>query len=289
MEGRIAARGLLAGALAGLCAFVFGRILAEPQIQKAIDYENARDAAQDALRRAAGHAVGPAGPDLFGRGVQRNLGAGLGMLLFGVAMGGLLAVAYVLVAHFGRPRVRPRTLAALLAGAGFLGLYLLPFLKYPANPPSIGHENTIRPRSELYVLMVALSVIGLTGAALLWRRLTPRIGSWWATAAAVLALGACLAVVMAILPPLGHLPYNRAHYGNQLTETPLPLRDAHGRIVFPGFPADVLFKFRLLSVGAQLILWGVLGLCFAPLAERVLQPARRRLRGSKASAAPYAG
>ncbi len=272
MEGRLAARGLGAGALAGLCAFIFARILAEPQIQKAIGYESARDAAQDALRRAAGVAVAPAGPDIFSRGIQRNVGIGVGMILFGLAMGGLLAVAYVLVAHFAQPRVRPRTLAALLAAAGFLALYLLPFLKYPANPPSIGHTNTIRPRSELYVAMVVCSVIGLTGAVILWHRLTPRIGSWWATLAAVVALGAFLAVVMAILPPVGHLPYNKAHYGNQITETPIPLRDAHGRIVFPGFPADVLFKFRLYSVLAQAVLWAGLGFVFGPLAERVLAP-----------------
>jgi Probable cobalt transporter subunit (CbtA) len=272
MEGRIAARGLGAGALAGLFAFIFARILAEPQIQKAIDYESARDAAQDALRKAAGLAVAPADPDIFSRGVQRNVGVGVGMILFGVAMGGLLAVVYVLVARAARPRLRPRTLAALLAAAGFLGLYLLPFLKYPANPPAIGHENTIRPRSELYVTMVVCSVIGLAGAAVLWRRLTPRLGSWWSTAAALVALGAFLAVIMAILPPFGHLAYNKAHYGNQVTETPVPLRDAHGNLVFPGFPADVLFKFRLYSVLAQGILWATLAFVFGPLAERVLEP-----------------
>jgi hypothetical protein len=40
--------------------------------------------------------------------------------------------------------------------------------------------------------------------------------------------------------------------------------------VYPGFDADLLYWFRLYSVGAQVLLWGVLAVGFAPLAERVL-------------------
>jgi hypothetical protein len=40
--------------------------------------------------------------------------------------------------------------------------------------------------------------------------------------------------------------------------------------VFPGFPADVLYHFRLSSIGAQLVLWAAIGLVFAPMAERLL-------------------
>jgi hypothetical protein len=79
-------------------------------------------------------------------------------------------------------------------------------------------------------------------------------------------------IVMALLPSPGHLAWNLQHFGNHPTETPLPLVNSHGTIVYPGFPADVLFSFRFLSVAAQLILWTVIALCFAPMAERVLIP-----------------
>ncbi|MBN6547760.1 CbtA family protein, partial [Actinacidiphila bryophytorum] len=46
MEKKLILRGLLAGAAAGLLAFLFARVFAEPQIGKAIDYESGRDAAQ---------------------------------------------------------------------------------------------------------------------------------------------------------------------------------------------------------------------------------------------------
>ena len=258
MELRLALRGLGAGALGGLLAFFFARVLAEPQVQKAIDYESGRDAAMDALKRAAGQTVEAAGADPFSRGVQRNVGIGVGMILFGMAMGGLLAVAYVLVARGMRPRVRPRTLGAILAAAAFLGLYLLPFLKYPANPPAIGHEDTIKTRSALYLAMVLLSIAALLVTSVAWRRLVPRLGGWNATLASVLLLAAVMIALTLILSPVH--------------ETPETLRDPSGRIVYPGFPADVLFKFRLYSVMAQGILWGTLAFVFGPLAERVLEP-----------------
>ena len=63
-----------------------------------------------------------------------------------------------------------------------------------------------------------------------------------------------------------------ADYGDHATETPLPLTDDKGTIVYPGFPADVLFNFRFYSVATQLILWSAIGLVFAPMASRLLSP-----------------
>lgn len=273
MEKRFILRGFGAGALAGLFAFIFARIMAEPIIQQAINYESGRDAAQDALRKAAGLALEPAGPDIFSRGIQRNVGIGVGLILFGAAMGGLFAVTYILVQRRTRTTLRPRVLALAIAGAAFLGLYLVPFLKYPANPPAIGHENTIGDRTLLYVTMVVLSVTLLIGAVIAARKLMPRLGAWNATLWCGAGYAVVMAVVMAILPPLGHLHANVVEYGRHVTETPLPLRDANGNIVYPGFPADTLFKFRLYSVINQVILWGTIGLTFGWLVERMLAPA----------------
>jgi hypothetical protein len=282
MEKKLILRGLLAGAAAGLLAFLFARVFAEPQIGKAIDYESGRDAAQAALDKAAGLPAAGADPDLFSRTVQADVGIGAGMIVFGMAMGALFAVAYaVCLGRVGR--LRARSLALLVAGGGFLGMYLVPFLKYPANPPAIGHEDTIRARSGLYLLMVLLSVAFLVAAAWLGRRLQPRFGNWNATLLAAGAFVVAIGAVMAILPPLGHLAYNKEHFGNHATETPLPLTDADGRIVYPGFPADVLFSFRCYSVAAQLLLWSAIGLVFAPLAERLLQP---RTQAAAPGAAP---
>jgi hypothetical protein len=260
MEKRIIWRGLLAGALGGLLAFVFARVFAEPQIQRAIDYEDGRDHAQEALNSAVGIAPHEHG-ETFSRAVQGNVGIGVGMILFGVAMGMLFAVAYALC--LGRTgRLRPRTLALLVAGGGFLGVYLVPFVKYPANPPAIGDEDTIRQRSGYYLLMVVAAILFLVLTVWLGKRLQARFGAWNATLIAGGVFVVATAIVMLALP--------------RVAETPEPLTDATGTIVFPGFPADVLFHFRLYSVGAQLVLWAAIGLIFAPLAERLLGRAPAR-------------
>lgn len=274
MERRFILRGILVGAFGGILAFVFARIFAEPQIQRAIDYESGRDAAQALLDKAAGLTPEAAGPDIFSRTIQADVGIGAGMVAFGAAMGGLYAVAYILAC--GRTgNLRPRNLALLVALGGFLGFYLIPFVKYPANPPAIGHEETIRDRGGLYLLMVVASIAFLILAVWLGQRLKPRFGNWNATLLAGLACVVALGIVMAVLPSFGHLHTNVEQYGRHATETPLPLKDSQGRIVYPGFPADVLFDFRLYSVAAQAILWAAIGLCYAPLAERLFAEAAR--------------
>ncbi|MFB9836905.1 CbtA family protein [Actinoallomurus acaciae] len=283
MERRFIVRGLLVGAIGGVLAFVFARIFAEPQIQRAIDYESGRDAAQAMLDKAAGITPEAAGPDLFSRTIQANVGIGVGIIVFGAAMGGLYAVAYLLAC--GRTgNLRPRTLALLVALGGFLGFYLIPFVKYPANPPAIGHEETIRDRGGLYLLMVGFSIAFLLLAVWLGQRLKPRFGNWNATLLAGLACVVALGIVMFALPSLGHLSANVHEYGRHATETPLPLRDPQGQVVYPGFPADVLFSFRLYSVAAQAIMWTAIGLCFAPMAERLLARAAAEPRTVQAPA-----
>ena len=270
MEQRFIIRGLGAGALAGLVAFVFARIFAEPYIQQAIDYERGRDAAKDALNRAAGLPPDPPEMDVFTRGVQRNIGIGVGLLLFGIAMGALFAVAYYIAYKRTHGRIRPRVLALMVAGAGFLCLYLVPFLKYPANPPAIGHPETIKQRSALYLGMVLIALVALTLGIVAQRRLRGRFGDWTAMLLAALGFAVVVGIAMAILPPLGHLHVNVVNYGHFATETPQPLRDPKGAIVYPGFPADTLFKFRLYTMIDQIILWGTIGLGAGALVERML-------------------
>jgi predicted cobalt transporter CbtA len=273
VEKKLILRGSLAGGLGGLLAFVFARIFAEPVIQKAIDYESARDDAQSVLDKAAGLPVEAAGPDIFSRAVQRNAGIGVGMIVFGLAMGALVAVAYSLcLGRTGRLQARP--LALLVAAAGFVVIFLAPFAKYPANPPAIGHEETIHTRGSLFLTMLVTSLIASVIMVRLGQVLALRLGNWNATIIAGLGYVAVIALAMALLPQLGHLHANVAEYGRHATETPLPLTDATGKIVFPGFPADVLAEFRVYSVAAQLIMWSTIGLVFAPLADRVLNGKR---------------
>ncbi len=261
MERKFVLRGLASGALAGLLSFVFARIFAEPVIARAIDYESARDAAQAALDRAAGLPVAPGGPELFSRTVQEDIGIAVALVVFGMALGALLAVVFTLMQRGSARHLRPRTLALLLAGAAFVSVYLVPFLKYPANPPAVGREETIQTRGSLYLVMQVVSVVAMVLAVQLGRALSRSRGTWQASLLAGLAYVAVVGVTMAVLDPVH--------------ETPGPLRDSAGRIVLNGFDPDDLYRFRLYALGGQLILWGVLGLVLGPWAEKALKQSGR--------------
>jgi hypothetical protein len=288
MEIRVILRGALSGFAAGVLGFIFARLFAEPVIDQAIAYESGRDAALAALNHAAGRPVAPDGPEIFSRSVQSTIGIATGIIAIATAMGALVAVAY-LVLH-GRFKVRPRNLAWLIAGLGFLGVYALPFVKYPANPPAIGHSFTVHTRGALYLAMVAGSLVLLGLAAWLARRLVPRFGMTGAVVLAAVTFLVAYGVLIGLLPSLGNLAANVAHsdqfgYARAATETPQPITNilahplvvngktiAPGQIVYPGFDADVLWKFRWYSLINQLLIWTVTGLVFGALLERYLTP-----------------
>jgi hypothetical protein len=65
MEKKLVWRGLLAGAIGGLLAFAFGRVFAEPQIQRAVDYEQA-------ATTRSGSSTGPPASGVPDSGVTRS-------------------------------------------------------------------------------------------------------------------------------------------------------------------------------------------------------------------------
>ena len=261
MEKQIIGRGMLAGALAGVFAFVFARIFVEPVIERAIGYEDGVGAAHEALEGAHGaHEHGAEGFEGFTRGVQANVGMGLGVLAFSVAMGALFAVVFA-VAYGRVGNVSARLLSLYAAGGMLLSLYVVPALKYPPNPPAVSLDETIRQRTLLYLLMVVLSAALLVAAIYLGRRLAKRLGAWNATLVAAGAYIVAAAVVMLILPTID--------------ETPGPLLDDAGNIVYEGFPADDLYEFRLFSLGTQVVMWVTIALVFGALASRLLGEKRQ--------------
>lgn len=263
MERQIIGRGLLAGALAGVLAFVFARIFVEPVIERAIGYEEGIGAAHEAMEHAAagaaGHSHGEGGGG-FTRAIQMNVGMGFGVLAFSIAMAALFAVVFA-VAYGRLGDVSARLLSLYLAGGMLLSLYVVPALKYPPSPPAVSLDETIRQRTLLYLLLVVLSAALLVGAVYLGRRLLQRLGAWNATLAAAASYVVAMAVVFLILPAID--------------ETPGPLRDDAGTIVFHGFPADDMYEFRLFSLGTQVVMWLTIGLVFGALASRLLDGRRQ--------------
>ncbi|MEU0698509.1 CbtA family protein [Streptomyces niveus] len=255
-------RGMIAGVVAGLLAFALAYVVGEPSIDSSIALEESQSApahehgdAAPAPAPAEESADEPAEEEeeLVTRPVQSTFGLATGVLVYGVALGGIASLAFALC--LGRVgRLRPRATAALVAGAAFTTVYLVPFLKYPATPPAVGNPDTIGKRTTLFFLMIVLSVLIAVVAVIAGRRLAPKLGNWNATVAA----GGGYVVVMAVACLL--LPANT----DAVKET---------------FPAALLWEFRLASLAVQAVLWTAFGLIFGALAERVLRPADAQLTG----------
>jgi hypothetical protein len=215
--------GMLVGIVAGLLAFGFGKIFGESQIDRAISFE-------DQMDRAKGE---PPGPELVSREVQSGAGLLTGVVVYGTALGGLFSLAFAYAYQRVGP-ASPRVTAALLAGAGFVSLVLVPRFKYPANPPSVGLPETIVYRSEFFFLMILIAVVALVYAVMIGRNLAARYEGWNAGLLAAAAFIGIIVIAELLLPDINEVPDQ--------------------------FPAVVLWRFRIASLGVQVILWSTLGL-----------------------------
>jgi len=258
MEKHIIGRGLVAGALGGVLAFVWSWIFIEPLINRAIDYEDAVSAAHQAAEHG-GHAHvhdhGGGGGFEITRTVQSTIGLGFGVVAFGVAMGALPAVLFC-VAYGRIGSLSARATGALLAGGMLIALWIVPALKYPPSPPALSLDETIQQRTLLYLLVTVLSAALLVGSVMLARKLTPKFGAWNAALIGAADYVVSVAVMFLLLPTI--------------SETPGPITDAEGNVLLEGFSADLLYEFRLYSVGTQVVMWTTIGLVFAALVSRLL-------------------
>jgi predicted cobalt transporter CbtA len=220
-------RGLAAGLLAGLLAGLFAYLFAEPALDRAIELESA----------AHGHERA-----VFDRGEQKA-GLILATALYGTSVGALFGL---LAAFFRRrnPAGSEWRRSLALATAVFLGAVLLPFLKYPPNPPGVGADpSTLTERTFAYLAMVALGLLAVLAA---WRFARSASLEGASPLVRALASGAVLAGLWAFL-----------------------------YLAMPGFgpthghaPAALIWEFRLSSLGTQVVLWGSIGCVFGLLGER---------------------
>ena len=216
MFGRLLKHGVLAGTAGGAALALVLRLLGEGPIGRAVALE------------AGG------GDELFGRGVQQA-GGMAGAVLFGAAIGVVFTVAYAGVRH--RVRATGDWAAAVrLALTGFVAVFLLPFLKYPASPPGAADAETIGRRTALYLVAVGWSLVATWAGWRAWRALAARAVAVHRAAPVTAALWVALAAAgLAALPA-----------------SPDPVAT----------PAPLLWQFRVAAMAGAAALWSVLGMTF---------------------------
>jgi len=237
--GTLLFRGVVIGIVAGLLAFGWARTFGEPPVNQAIDFESKQNEAKAAAAIAAGKPV-PEDTEIFSRSVQSGIGLLTGLVAVGAGLGALFSILFAF-ANGRIGRLRPGATSVLVAFSGWMSVYVVPALKYPANPPSIGEPDTIKYRTGLYFLMLAISIASTLSAWMVGRRLAPRYGVWNASIVAVACYLLVLAVFFWVLPGINEVPAE--------------------------FPAVTLWNFRVASFGIQTVLWGSIGVLFGCLGE----------------------
>lgn len=252
-------RGLIAGLLAGLLAGVFAFAFGEPAVSGAISLEEAsaessssghseqasqgeHSHSEQAEGANEGHSHGGE-KALVSRSMQK-VGLFFATGIYGISLGGIFGLAY----SYFRDRLSQasewgRSLS--LAGAAFVGAILIPFIKYPANPPTVGAPETIGSRTIDYFSMTILSLAVVLVAWWAARRLKER-GVSAPVRQLTVVLGSLVAVgiLFLIFPPT-------ADTGE--------------------FPAGLLWQFRVSSLSTQAVFWAALGALFGLLGERAMR------------------
>ncbi|TGS16836.1 hypothetical protein EN852_006395 [Mesorhizobium sp. M2E.F.Ca.ET.209.01.1.1] len=221
MIERLLVAGMISGLIVAIAGFAFARVFSEPAVERAIVLEDQKphDNAEE---------------ETVNRVTQRNLGLLTGLASYSIALGGILAIGSACL--LGRLGIGPRATVWTLASLGYVSLVLVPQFKYPANPPGIGSPETIGSRTELYFLMLALSVASMALSFWVGFRLRRRLGRMFAVTVGVLMFAVLALCLTAAFPEASKVPSD--------------------------FPSGLLLTFRIQSALLQVIVWGGLATVF---------------------------
>jgi predicted cobalt transporter CbtA len=213
---------LLAGAIAGTLLGVMNQVAVEPYIERAIELEM-----QNTVQ--SGQVINPA--EFAAYRFWQKGGEIVAGTILGLSIGSLFGIVFAYT-RSSIPGANNKKKALIVAGIMWFVLFLIPALKYPANPPAVGDPETIYYRQSLYIAFLAISGFSSLGLAFLYRKMgsldTKRV-IIPAAYAAIIA-GAYLAM------PANPDPINA--------------------------PMDLVIGFRITSAITLSVFWGLLGVIF---------------------------
>ena len=219
---------LLSGAISGILLAIINLGIVEPYIDEAINIEN-----QNAI--AQGEVINPQEFNDY-RLWQKSGEIAAGTIL-GVSLGALFGVVFALTRN-SIPGSNDKKKALILAAVMLLVIYIVPALKYPANPPAVGDPETIYYRESLYITLLTISGFSALGLAFLYRKLGDKKGKQ--IVIPVIYIG-IIATAFMILPP----------NPDEITA-----------------PMDLVMGFRIASGLTMSVFWGLLGLILGALWDK---------------------
>jgi predicted cobalt transporter CbtA len=226
---------LLSGAIAGTILGALNQAIVEPYIDRAISIET-----EIAVKE--GKVIDPV--ELQNYRLWQKGGEIAAGTVLGVSLGALFGVVFVYIRPLLLPHLNCSIRKALiLAGIMWFVLFLVPALKYPANPPAVGDPETIYYRESLYIGIVAISGFSALGLALLYRKSGNKVPNNRNKFIIVLVI------------------YTAIIAGAFYTLPPNPDKIS--------IPQDLVQDFRIASALTMSIFWGLLAIIFGAFWNRL--------------------
>lgn len=159
---------LLSGFLAGTGHGLANLIFVEPYLDEAIGIEN-----QNLFSSGQEEDTPEFQAEYESYRIWQKGGQVLAGSILGTSMGALFGIVFAFSKKVlpGEHHIKK---ALVLSGLMWTTIYLIPFLKYPANPPTVGDADTVVLRSILYLSFIAISGLGAVGFYQIFKRLQNR-------------------------------------------------------------------------------------------------------------------
>ena len=148
---------LISGAFAGLIHGVVNFAIVEPYLDQAIGIEN-----QNLFASGEEEDTPEFWVEYEGYRAWQKSGQILAGVILGTSIGSLFGIVFAL-SRDSLPGNHDVKKSLILAGIMWFTLYLIPFLKYSANPPTVGDADTVLLRAILYLSFIAISGFGAVG------------------------------------------------------------------------------------------------------------------------------
>jgi predicted cobalt transporter CbtA len=158
--------------------------------------------------------------------------------VLGLSIGSLFGIVFA-YARGAVPGANNKKKGLIVAGIMWFALFLMPALKYPANPPAVGDPETIYYRQALYLAFLAISGFSALGLAFLYRKM----GSLRTKNAIIPAAYAAIMAGAYVAMPANPDPLNA--------------------------PMDLVLGFRITSAITISLFWSLLGIIFGAFWDKL--------------------
>ena len=156
---------LISGCFAGLIHGGLNLVLVEPYLDQAISIENQTLFATGEEEDTTSFWVEYNSYRVWQKGGQVLAGA-----ILGTSIAALVGIVFLFVRK-SLPEGNNVKKTLILSGLMWFTIFVIPFLKYPANPPTVGDAETVVMRGILFLSFIAISGLGAVAFYQVYKKL----------------------------------------------------------------------------------------------------------------------